>query len=121
MNIKTDSANKVEEATSKMGLMCKQWEHFAAINHLVDHIDELHDEMPHDSKWITHCALATLNPHDLPDSLIGKTLVTLDVTINVHKWWLAAHQHFGKIIVHPLNAVYLEGQAAHPLVMPQHE
>ena len=68
---------------------------------LVKHIEELHDEMPHDSKWVACHALATLNPNNLLDCLIRKTSVTLDVTINVHKWWLAAHQLFKKSLSVP--------------------
>ena len=62
MNINTEGTNKVEEAIVEMVLMCEQREHFAAIDHLVDHIDELHDKTPHHPRWITHHALATLNP-----------------------------------------------------------
>ena len=99
MNIEMDGTGKVEEAISEMALMCEQREHFAAIDHLVNHIEELHDVTPCHSKWIVHYTLATMNPNNLLDSQIRKTSVTLNVIINVHEWWLAAHQHFRKIIV----------------------
>ena len=45
-NIKIDNASKVEEAIAEMVIMCENGEHFAAINHLVNHLDELHDSSP---------------------------------------------------------------------------
>ena len=45
-NIKMDGASKVEEAIAKMVIMCENGKHFAAIDHLVDHLDELHDAPP---------------------------------------------------------------------------
>ena len=65
--------------------------------------------------------LATMKPKDLPDSKNKKNSVVLDAKIEVHKWWLAAHQHFGKIIVQPSNLVYLEDQAVHLMVMLKHK
>ena len=64
LNIKMDGTNKAEEAIAKMVLMCEHREHFAAINHLVNHIDELHDSLPHHMKWIVCHALATMKPED---------------------------------------------------------
>ena len=52
LNIEMDDARKVEEANAKMVIMCEHREHFAAIDHLVNHIDELHDSSPHHVKWI---------------------------------------------------------------------
>ena len=121
INIKTESTNKVEEAIAEMVLMCEHRDHLAAIDHLVEHIDELHDKSPYTSNWIIYYALATLHPQDLPQSVFENSMVTLDMSNNFHKWWLAAHQHFGKIIVRPSNVVYMEGQAAHPVVMPQYK
>ena len=79
--------------------MCEYIEHFEAIDHLILHLDGLHELSPFDMRWIVFYALATMHPEDLPQSKKEENCVALDVNIDFHKWWLVAHQHFGKIIV----------------------
>ena len=67
-----DGTSKVEEAIAKMALMCEHRKHFAAIDHLVNHIEELHDSLPHHTKWIVYCTLAAMNLDVLPDRKLGK-------------------------------------------------
>ena len=103
-----------------MVIVCENTEHFSVIDDLVNHLDKLHEKSPCHVRWIVFHTLVTMRLKDPPDRKNDKNSIVLDVKMDFHKWWLAAHQCFKTIIIQPSNLVCLEDQAAHAMVPPKH-